>query len=308
VTPTPGTTAGEDAADGIVDAHVHVWERAVVAHPWLTPDAGVLDADFSGDDLARVLADTPVRAAVLVQSADSLAEHEYLLRAAEATPLVAAVVGWLPLRDVEACRSAVDVGLHPAVAGVRHLVHVEEDPDWLVLPEVLASLQLLAGAGLTLDVPAEFPLHLHHVATVADRVPALTIVVDHLAKPPMSGDAHLRWAEALRDVARRPNVVAKLSGLTAAAREPRPPAEVLRPVTDVALDAFGPDRLLWGSDWPVLTTDSDYRSVLEWTEELPADLSAPARRGILAGNAERVYGLPRPVAATSQAHGREEGR
>ena len=283
---------GDDAVT-IIDAHVHLWERAIVDHPWLTPAAGVLDADFTAADLGPLLHAAGVDSVIVVQSADSMAETDYLLRLSSAFPSIAAVVGWLPLLDPDQCSHLLSGELHPALAGIRHLVHVEADPDWLVRPAVLESLRRVADAGLVFEVPAEFPLHVDHVATIAAALPALRIVVDHLAKPPMDGADLAPWTASMQRLAAFPNVAAKLSGLMASVGRTGPVAASLRPVVDTALAAFGVERLIFGSDWPVLITGSDYPSVLRRTDEALSALSPDERRRIMATNASDMYGLPR---------------
>jgi len=282
----------------VVDAHVHLWERAIVDHPWLTPDLGVLDADYTAADLAPLLDRAGIDAVVVVQSADSTAETDYLERVAATTPWIAGTVGWLPLLDPDACAAALTTsGGHPSMVGVRHLVHTEPDPDWLVRPRVLESLGLLADAGLTLDVPAEYPLHLDHVATVADAVPSLTVVVDHLGKPPIDGGDIDDWATTLRRVAQRANVVAKVSGLNTAATPGAWTADDLRPCVEVAIEAFGTDRLMFGSDWPVLLANGDHAEVLDATYHILECVSDDERAAILGDNAIAIYGLD------ARAHG-----
>lgn len=275
----------------VVDAHVHLWERHLVEHPWLTPADGVLDADFTTADLGPLLAAVGIDTAVVVQSADSMAETDYLDRIAASTPWIAATVGWLPLSDPGACGAALAEDAHPSMVGVRHLVHTEPDPDWLVRPPVIASLRLVADAGLTLDVPAVFPLHLDHITTVAETVPSLTIVVDHLAKPPIADGTLEPWATTIREVAAQVNVVAKLSGLNTAASPDGWDADDLRPFVDVALEVFGVDRLLFGSDWPVLLANGDYPQVFDATQHLLDELSDDERSRVFGGNAVSTYRL-----------------
>jgi len=277
----------------IIDAHVHLWQRAVVDHPWLTPSAGVLDTDFTIADLKPLLRSAGVDGVIVVQSADSMAETDYLLRLSSVFPSIAAVVGWLPLLDPEQCSLFLSGEIPQALTGIRHLVHIEADPDWLVRPAVLKSLRRVADAGLVFEVPAEFPLHVGHVATIAAAIPGLRIVVDHLAKPPMDGTDLAPWKASMNQLAAFPNVAAKLSGLMASVGRSAPLADVLQPVVDTALAAFGSERLIFGSDWPVLITGSDYPSVLRRTHEALSALSPDERRRILATNASDMYGLPR---------------
>jgi len=277
----------------IVDAHHHLWDLSRgIAYPWLTPALGPIHRSFAGDDLAPLLAAEGIDRTVIVQCANSHEDTDYLLEQADAYPFIAGVVGWAPLLEPEACAATLERRCDDAhFKGVRHLVHDEPDPDWLARPEVTASLKLVASHRLPLDVPAVYPRHLQHVARLARALPDLLLVIDHLAKPPFRREPLERWAELLRAAAAQPNVVAKLSGLDTAVGAPDWTAEELRPAFDVALDAFGPHRLLAGSDWPVSVLGGGYARVWEATDALLAPLSESERAAILAGTATRVYRL-----------------
>jgi L-fuconolactonase len=291
----------------IVDAHHHLWDLSRgIPYPWLTPDLGPIHRSFSGVDLEPLLAAHRVSRTVIVQCANSHADTDYLLEQADGYAFIAGVVGWAPLLDAQACAATLERrATHPRFRGIRHLVHDEPDPDWLLRPAVRRSLPLLAGLGLVLDVPAVYPRHLGHVATLAAELPELTIVIDHLGKPPFRREPLGPWAELVRAVATHPNVVAKLSGLDTAVGSLDWTAEELRPAFEVALEAFGPDRLLAGSDWPVSVLGGGYARVWKATYALLAPLSAAEREAILGGTASRVYALTAdaPPAPSSGAAG-----
>jgi L-fuconolactonase len=277
----------------IVDAHHHLWDLSRdIGYPWLTPALGPIHRSFSGDDLAPLLAAEGIDRTVIVQCANSHEDTDYLLEQADAYPVIAGVVGWAPLLDPQACAATLDRRCaHPRFRGVRHLVHDEPDPDWLARPGLRASLRLLGRRGLTFDIPAVYPRHLDHVATLAREVPEVTIVIDHLGKPPFRREPLDRWAALLQAAAAHPNVVAKLSGLDTAVGAPDWTAEELRPAFEVALEAFGADRLLAGSDWPVSVLGGGHARAWAATRALLGPLSAPEREAILAGTAARVYSL-----------------
>ncbi len=294
-----GTTAPTAGVEVVIDTHVHFWERNLVSHPWLTADLGVLYADYVPADLESLLASTPIRGVVVVQSANSDEEDRYLQRLAIDNDWILGVVGWLGLEDPVRCARDAERAVH--LVGIRHLSHTEADPDWLVRDQVIESLHHVADAGLVFEVPAEYPRHIAHVATIADEVPTLRIVIDHLGKPPLGTDQMMEWERLIRDVAARPNVHAKVSGLNTMAPTPWS-ADDLRPAIDVALDSFGPERLLFGSDWPVCLANGDHAGVVQNTIRCLNALNPDERRHVLHDNAMRLYGIE-PVPATSGATG-----
>jgi len=276
----------------IVDAHQHFWAPAAVDYPWLAGAEPILQRTYTPDDLEPELRAAGIDATVVVQAADSRADTEAMLAHAVRRPWIAGVVGWVPLADPGATARGLDgYAAHAAVRGVRHLLHDEPDPDWVVQPPVLESLGLVAARGLAFDVPAELPRHLEHVATLAGRLPHLTIVVDHLGKPPIRARGWQPWAALLAAAAEHPNVVAKLSGLNTAADRARWNAEALRPYVEHGLACFGPERLMYGSDWPVALLAGDYAKVWRATRRLVDALAPAEREQVLGGTARRVYDL-----------------
>lgn len=274
-----------------IDAHQHFWDVESGAYAWPTPADGAIYRTFRPDDLAPELGPAGIDRTVLVQTVDTLADTDSMLRAADDHPFIAGVVGWIPLADVGAAERALGERAGRELRGIRHLIHQEPDADWLVRPEHQAGLALLAERGLVFDVVAVFPRHLGLVPAVADRHPTLTLVVDHLAKPPFrEQDAWDAWVRDLRSAASRPNVHAKVSGLDTAAG-PDWSVAGLAPAVDVALEAFGPDRLLFGSDWPVCRSVSTYGAVVAAADELFSALTVDERAAIMGGTAMRVYDL-----------------
>lgn len=275
-----------------VDAHHHFWDIERGSSSWPTPADGQIYRTFAPDDLQPDLAAAGIDATVLVQTDNTLVDTDSMLATADRHRFVAGVVGWVPLRDVRAAEAALDAWPHERLVGVRHLIHHELDPSWLVRPDVGDGLEMLAARGLTFDVVAVFPDHLSLVPTIADDHPDLVLVIDHLAKPPFRGEDWAGWNADLRAAAERPNVAAKLSGLDTAAGPGWSDAEV-RPAIDAALDAFGPARLMFGSDWPVCRQVSRYLDVVGQVESAIAELSVSERGAIMGGTATRLYGLDR---------------
>ena len=273
-----------------LDAHLHVWDLTVNRYPWLGPQHGVLYANFSPEQARQELEASGVGSAILVQAEDSVAETEYLLDVADRSDWVAGVVGWVPLEDPEAAAAVLErFGRHPRFCGVRQLVHDDPDPGVLDLPSVRTSLRQLAAAGVPLDVPDAWPRHLEQAGRLAEDVPGLVVVIDHLAKPPRGLPELAEWRAQMTRVARSGTTVAKVSGL----RRPGAPytVDALRPVWEAALELFGPDRLMFGSDWPMTVPEGGYRPTYDVLAALIGELTADEQRSILGGTARSVYRL-----------------
>jgi L-fuconolactonase len=292
------TSRSAAATDHIVDAHVHVWDPARVEYPWLA-DVPRLNRRFTLGDVEADHVAAGVSRVVLVQAADSIDDTRHMLDAARADRRVAGVVAWVPIDDAALAESWLDRWRGAPIVGARHLVHRDPDPDLLLRPRVRDVLDLLAARHMTFDVCAESLHLLGLVPSLAERHPDLTLVIDHLAKPPIETKAWTPWADLLAEAARAPNVVAKLSGLnTAAAR--RATAADFRPYVRHALDVFGPQRIMYGGDWPFALLSAD--SYGEIWHELSGSidhLDAASRSAVLSGTAERVYRLTTPLSTTS---------
>lgn len=275
-----------------IDSHLHVWERGVSDYSWLRPDDQLFD-DFPPAMAAIELASSGVDQAILVQADDTTRDTRFLLDAAEQNDWVSAVVGWVPLVDPAAAARQLDgMADRSALRGVREMIHVAAERDYLARREVIESLTDVASHGLALDIPDAWPGHLHAVPSLADALPELTIVLDHLGKPPASAEDFANWRSLLLDCALRPNVVAKFSGLSGYSNAHGRGAA--RDVLDLALRAFGAERICWGSDWPVSTAFDDYAGTWSGTLELVSELSANEQREVYFGAAARAYRLALP--------------
>lgn len=262
-----------------IDAHHHLWEsrrRFPVSGDWLLGSVGYgwreaglpdLDRDFLPSALAPSLAEAGVSRTVVVQAIHGEGETEWLLEVARDTPTVAGVVGWTDLAapaEVVSERLAELRGR--GLVGVRHLVQFEADPRWLLRAEVVRGLAVLAALGLPYDlllVPSQLDL----VPELSERLPELRMVIDHLAKPPIASGLLDPWRAAMRRAAQNPNVCCKVSGMVTEADHRRWTPADLRPYIEVVLDAFGPARLMFGSDWPVCTLAATYEQVTGALEE-----------------------------------------
>lgn len=279
----------------VIDSHLHVWDLTGGGYAWLGPDHGELHASFSPETAQQELGVAGVTAAVLVQADDSEADTRFLLDTADRFDIVAGVVGWVQLDDPMRARAQLDdYGKHEAFSGVRQLIHGDPREDLLDLPAVRRTLAMLAERGLPFDVPDAWPRHLPGLAELAADLPDLTVVVDHLGKPPRGGSDYDAWARALREVARRPNTVAKVSGLQVDGQPHT--VEAVRPVWDVAVEAFGPSRLMYGSDWPMTVPSGGYQRTWAVLSQLAGELSAHEQAAVLAGTAASVYRIEAPVA------------
>jgi L-fuconolactonase len=275
--------------DGVVDAHVHVWDLAAHDHAWIPPDSPIR-RDFGMAELHATLAGTPVDTVVLVQVINDAGETESFLRHGRADDLVAGVVGWIDLArpDVaDALAALADGGM---LVGIRHQALAEADPSgWLRSPAVQRGLAALDTIGLPFDLMIR-PEHFPAAIESARAHPSLRFVLDHLGKAPIASGELEPWATGLRELAAEPNVWCKLSGVHTIAPRNWTTADIT-PFTGVALEAFGADRLVFGSDWPVSTQAATYAQVVGFATDACASLSPAERAGVLGGNARLVYGL-----------------
>ncbi len=277
----------------VVDAHQHFWDPRGVDYPWLAPAYPELDRAFGFGDLAPHLRRCGVDATVLVQSADSAEDNDAMFEVAGQHPEIAGIVAWLPLDHPSAAEKTMEELQHrDRFVGVRNLVHVRPDPDWVLGEEVGTSLRMLEQAHVPFDFVPALPRHLEHVPVLCERHPGLTIVIDHLAKPPVGSAGLEPWASLIDGAARSPNVYAKLSGLYRSGDERGPwTLEDLRPVVRYALELFGAERLMFGSDWPVCEQAGGYEAVTGALFTLCEDLDEHEREAVLGGTAISVYGL-----------------
>jgi L-fuconolactonase len=270
-----------------IDAHQHFWELTRGDYGWLTPALAPIHRDFGPADLWPLLHRHGIDATVLVQAAPTAAETAYLLGIAAATPFVAGVVGWVDLGAADAVARIARLADDPLLVGIRPMVQDIADDDWLLRDELTAGFAALARHRLVFDALV-LPRHLTRLAAVVDRHPDLTFVIDHLAKPSVAEGALAPWDRDIAALARHPNVVCKLSGLVIEAGQGWS-VDDLRPYAAHVLACFGPDRVLWGSDWPVVELAGGYDGWRRATEALLAALPQPGRDAVLGGNARRVY-------------------
>ncbi|MFC1435627.1 amidohydrolase [Streptacidiphilus sp. N1-3] len=279
----------------MVDAHHHLWDLTVRDQDWITgPELAPLRRSFAVEELEREAAAAGVGASVLVQTVTVAEETPEFLAVAERSALVAGVVGWTDLTapdvaDTLARLRELPGGQH--LVGIRHQVQGEPDPRWLLRPDVRRGLAAVGAAGLVYDLLVQ-PHQLPAATEIAAALPELTFVLNHLGKPPISSGDRATWEREIRALAALPNTVGKLSGLVTEADWPSWTTADLRPYVDTALEAFGPDRLMFGTDWPVCTLAASYREVLDAARILTAALTPDEEAAVFGATATRVYRLP----------------
>ena len=280
-----------------IDAHHHLWSPARGDYGWLTPDLSVLYRDFDAGMLRPLLKSAKIDATILVQAAPTEAETDYLLAIARKTPWIAGVVGWTDLAAPDAPARVARLAGVPPLVGLRPMLQDLPDPDWILGPEVRDGLSAMAAHGLVFDaLVREFQLPA--IVQLAKQFPALSIILDHAGKPAINGPPGPDWREGIGSLANCPNVSVKLSGLLTEAPTGAG-SELLAPYLEWLLETFGPGRILWGSDWPVLTLAADYGAWAAITEKLLGKQTPQACRAIWGGTATRIYGLPENIDHTA---------
>ncbi|MFI1414081.1 amidohydrolase family protein [Streptomyces sp. NPDC020707] len=282
------------ARTGIVDAHHHVWDLSVRDQDWLVgPELAPLRRNFTAEELAPQARAAGVARTVLVQTVTVAQETPEFLALAESSELIGAVVGWTDLTRPDVADELARLRELPGgrhLKGIRHQVQGEPDPRWLLREDVRRGLTAVADAGLAYDLVV-LPHQLPACARAAERHPGLTFVLDHLGKPPIGTGAPEPWATDVRALAALPNTVCKLSGMVTEA-DPRDwSVKDLAPYADTVLEAFGPGRLMFGSDWPVCTLAASYADVVDLAHQLTGKFDESEREEIFTGTASRVYTL-----------------
>lgn len=278
-----------------VDAHHHFWDPATRDYPWLTDDLAAIRRRFGPEDLAPLVERAGVDRTILVQTTSSLDETREFLATATATTFIAGVVGWVDLTDAAVGDTIAELTAGEGgsqLVGIRHQVHDEPDPAWLLRPDVNRGIAAVGAAGLVYDLlvrPRELPAAL---ATVRAH-PDVAFVIDHLAKPPIRLGELEPWLGMLRPFGELDDVACKVSGLVTEADWASWRLADLQPFVDAAIEIFGPDRLMFGSDWPVCLLAATYDGVLEAARSTTARLSPGERDQLFGETASRVYGLDR---------------
>ena len=274
----------------LIDAHQHFWRPSRGDYGWLTPEAHpAICRKFLPQDLAPLLEDAGVGRTVLVQAAPTAAETDYLLGLAAETPFVAGVVGWADFEADDASARIEALARKPKLVGLRPMLQDLDDDAWILRPGIAPALEAMEAGGLRFDALVT-PRHLPHLDRLLAARPALKVVIDHGAKPDIAGGAVDDWAVQIRAIAADTGAYCKLSGLVTEARPDWTEGD-LRPVVEVLLDAFGPARLMWGSDWPVVNEAGGYAAWHSAAWALTEACTADERDLIFGGAAQAFYGI-----------------
>jgi len=273
-----------------LDAHQHFWRYSPTEHVWMTDDMAVLKTDYLPDDLRPLLDQIGFDGSIAVQARQNLAETEWLLTLAHANEIIHGVVGWVDLRSAEVDQQLARFASDPLLCGVRHVVHDEPEDDFMLGAAFRRGIARLASYDLTYDLLL-FPRHLPYACTLVEEFADQPFVLDHIAKPPIHSGGLSPWREDLTRLAAFPNVHCKLSGMVTEAKWGQWTSEQFEPYLDIVLEAFGPQRLMIGSDWPVCTVSGDYASTMAIVIDYVDRLGATERDAILGDNCARFYGV-----------------
>jgi len=272
-----------------IDAHVHFWKVARGDYSWMTQDLTALYRDFGPNDLLPHLRASGVDAVILVQAAETVAETEFLLATAEKTDFVAGVVGWADMESVDFAGTWARLSANRKLKGVRPMIQEKADPDWMLGERLTPAFHEIVASGATFDLLIK-PPHLDAALKLLFRHPELRAVIDHGAKPQIGEGKFSEWAAGIRRLAAETSAYCKLSGLVTEAGS-QWSLEQLRPFVDHLLNSFGPERVMFGSDWPVLTLASDYPTWRTAASTLLTGLTERQRQGVFGDNAARFYRL-----------------
>lgn len=273
-----------------LDTHQHFWRYNPAQHVWMTDGMEVLRRDHLPDDLAPLLSASGFDGTIAVQARQMLEETEWLLELADWHAFIRGVVGWVDLRSPLVGEQLARYGPHPKLVGVRHVVHDEPDDEFVLAPEFRRGIEALADYHLAYDLLL-YPRHLPVALKLVREFPQQRFVVDHLAKPFIRDGLLQPWRDDLMRLAELPNVWCKLSGMVTEAKWRQWRPEDFHPYLDTAVEAFGVERLMIGSDWPVCTLSGDYGPTMGIVTDYLRRLAPEAQAGILGGNGARFYGL-----------------
>ena len=273
----------------IIDAHHHLWHYDPERYAWIGEGMEVLQRDFTAEDLAAEV-DGLVDGVITVQARQDLEETRWLLTGALSTPLMLGVVGWVPLIDDHVEDHLARLADETALVGVRHVLQDEPDDHYMLRPDFNGGVAALEQFGLAYDILI-YEHHLENAIRLVDRHPNQVFVLDHIAKPRIREGVREPWAANLARLAERENCYCKVSGLVTEADWSDWSLEDLHPYLDVVFDAFGPERLMFGSDWPVCLLAADYQTWHHLVEDYVAELSDDERRHFWGGTAVEAYRL-----------------
>jgi len=278
-----------------IDSHQHFWQVERGDYAWLTPELNTLYQDFLPKDIQQYLSSEKVSQTIVVQAADTIAETEFMLGLAQQHDFIAGVVGWVDMENPDAIAQLTRLKQSQYFKGIRPMIQEIENVDWMLSPELTPVFDALIDLELTFDALV-LPKHLANLNQLLNKHPKLKVVIDHGAKPniadakgiAISQSMNKQWAEDLKALSKHPNVYCKLSGLLTEAGEQADYADI-EPYMSHLLNCFGPAKLMWGSDWPVVNLSADYPSWINQLETFLAKLSKEEQQCIWADNAQTFY-------------------
>jgi L-fuconolactonase len=281
--------------DKIIDTHVHIWNFDKAEYEWLKNDTSILNRSYNIDELAEEHVKAGVSEGMLVQAANNFEDTNWMLEVAQQTDWIRGVVGWLPLMNPKATSKALEdkYGANKYFKGVRHLIHDEPDAKWLLQPGVIESLRVLASYDIPYDVVGILPAHIETALQLAEKVPELRMIFDHLNQPPISTKEKFgRWGELMSEAAKNKNFYVKISGLGTCSRKENWTAEDIKPYIEFVFDKFGIERCMCGGDWPVTLLSSNYTTTWNiYKEAINSLLDKEDADKVFYENAKKFYDL-----------------
>lgn len=272
-----------------IDAHQHFWRYNANHYPWIPPGSP-LHRDWLPTDLEPLLAASGLSACIAVQARQTLDESRWLLELADHHSIIKGVVGWVDLRSPKVEHDLAALASHPKFCGVRHVVQDEPDPEFMLSPDFLRGIGLLKNFHLTYDLLI-YPSQLPAAIQLVHRFPQQPFVLDHLAKPPIRDAILEPWQTQIRELAKAPNVLCKVSGMVTEADHAAWQPAHFQPYLEIVFEAFGEDRLMYGSDWPVCLLAANYPQTFALIDTYTQSLSPSARAKFFGINAARCYRL-----------------
>ena len=278
----------------IIDTHIHVWNFSKAKYSWLEGDKSILNRNYDLEELEKERVIAGITDGILVQAANNFEDTDWMLQVASHHEWIRGVVGWMPLMFPEHTEVALQqYRANPYFKGVRHLIHDEKDPGWLLQDPVLESLQILSSHNIPFDIVGVLPAHIETVLMVAQKIPALKMVFDHLNQPPIAaGDGYGAWGELMKEAAKNKSFYSKISGLGTTTKKQVWSAEDIKPYVAFIIEQFGEDRCFCGGDWPVSLLVGSYRNTWENYKKVIDELiNEKSSEKIYYSNAGRFYQL-----------------
>jgi len=273
-----------------IDAHQHYWHYTPEEYGWIGPDMSILQKDHLPNDLAPLLESANIEGSIAVQARQTLDETRWLLELADQYPFIKGVVGWVDLRSPELRGQLERCYTHPKFCGVRHIVQDEPDDQFMLREDFIRGLGTLAEFDLAYDILI-FPRHLPVACELVERFPNQRFVLDHIAKPFIKDGQVAPWDADIRRLAAHPNVLCKISGMVTEADWHRWRPSDFRPYLETVFEAYGTQRIMFGSDWPVCTLAATYAGVIEIVSDYVQQLSEEEQADVWGKTAQRFYGL-----------------